>query len=210
MKIVSSGLVAAQAYKLLSGIIVPRPIAWITSRSGPDVTNLAPFSCFTFVSSNPPMIGVNIGLKASGLKDTALNIKTSGEFVVNIADDTMIAAVHGSSVEFPSEQSEVEALGLATLPSDMVDCPRLRDVPVSMECRFSSATEFGRGRTQFIVGEILCFHIRDDLYEDGKIKTAALRPICRIAGPNYATLGPIVTQTSLGSWGPPEVETARE
>lgn len=203
MKIEASHLNTNQAYKLLSGIVVPRPIAWITTRTSPTVVNLAPFSCFTFVSSDPPMIGFNVGVKSTGLKDTAANIASNRQYVVNIADDTMIAQVHSSSAEFPVDQSETEALGLTTVPSDYIDCPRLRDVPISLECRFSSTTAFGRGNTQFIVGEVICFHIRDDLYKDGKIHTASLRPICRIAGPNYAILGEIVTQSALGTWGPP-------
>jgi flavin reductase (DIM6/NTAB) family NADH-FMN oxidoreductase RutF len=208
MKIASSDLDTVQAYKLLSGIVVPRPIAWITTRSSPTVVNLAPFSCFTFVSSNPPMVGFNVGEKVSGLKDTPTNIKATGEYVVNIADDTMIDQVHSSSGDFPSHESEIDMLGLATASSDFIDCPRLRDVPVSMECRFDSSTRFGRGKSQFIVGEIVCFHIRDDLYDNGKINTANLRPICRIAGPHYASLGPIVTQATLGTFGPPARSTA--
>jgi flavin reductase (DIM6/NTAB) family NADH-FMN oxidoreductase RutF len=203
MQIMASDLSTPQAYKLLTGIVVPRPIAWITSVSDAGTTNLAPFSCFTFVSSNPPMVGVNIGPKEGGAKDTATNIAKRGEYVVNIADDSMIGAVHSSSFEHPADISEVDVLGLATIPGEMVDCPRLRDVPISMECRLSETARFGRGKTEFIVGEIVCFHIRDDLYENGKINTARLRPICRIAGPNYASLGPIVTQSALGSWGPP-------
>lgn len=202
MKIESSDLDTVQAYKLLSGIVVPRPIAWITSRSSASVVNLAPFSCFTFVSSLPPMVGFNVGEKTTGLKDTAANIASTAEYVVNIADDSMIAQVHGSSAEFPANESEIETLGLATTESLHIGCPRLTDVPVSMECRFVSSTRFGRGKTQFIVGEIVCFHIRDDLYDNGKINTANLHPICRIAGPNYAKLGPIVTQAGLGTWGP--------
>jgi flavin reductase (DIM6/NTAB) family NADH-FMN oxidoreductase RutF len=202
MKIASSSMDTVQAYKLLSGIVVPRPIAWITSRSSDTIINLAPFSCFTFVSSNPPMVGFNVGERISGAKDTPTNIKRTGEYVVNIADHTMIANVHRSSGEFPAHESEVDLLGLKTTPGDAVDCPRLSDVPVSMECRFVSSTPFGRGNTQFIVGEVVVFHIRDDLYDNGKIHTKKLRPICRIAGPNYATLGPIVTQTAGGTWGP--------
>src|SRR4051812_20779187 len=114
MKIESSHLSQVQAYKLLSGIVVPRPIAWVTTRTSPNVVNLAPFSCFTFVSSDPPMVGFNVGVKASGTKDTANNIAVNREYVVNIADDSMIAKVHGSSAEFPADQSEAENLGLST------------------------------------------------------------------------------------------------
>lgn len=202
MKIASASLDTVQAYKLLSGIVVPRPIAWITTKSSETLINLAPFSCFTFVSSNPPMVGFNVGERPHGPKDTPTNIKRTGEYVVNIADQTMIANIHRSSGDFPAHESEVDLLGLRTTPGDAVDCPRLSDVPVSMECRYVSSTAFGRGKTQFIVGEVVVFHVRDDLYDNGKIHTERLQPVCRIAGPNYATLGPIVRQTSSGTWGP--------
>ncbi len=203
MKILASDLTVPETYKLLTGVVVPRPIAWISTLSEAGHVNLAPFSCFTFVSSEPPMIGVSIGGGMRGLKDTPGNMRRTGEFVVNIADDSMIQQVHATSFDFPPDVSEAEKFGLATIPSDIVGCPRLRDVPVSMECRFSTAAKFGQGATEFYVGEVVCFHIRDELYQSGKVHTAQLRPICRIAGPNYATLGPIVTQSAPGHWGPP-------
>lgn len=203
MKILASDLSIAETYKLMTGVVVPRPIAWISTLSPQGQVNLAPFSCYTFVSSEPPMVGVSIGDGTRGLKDTPGNIRRTGEFVVNIADDSMIQQVHGTSFDFPSDVSEAEQFALATVPSDQVACPRLRDVPVNLECRFSTVAKFGRGDTEFYVGEVVCFHIRDDLYQNGKVDTAKLRPICRIAGPNYATLGPIVTQAAPGHWGPP-------
>jgi flavin reductase (DIM6/NTAB) family NADH-FMN oxidoreductase RutF len=202
MRILPSDIDRDQTYKLLTGVVVPRPIAWVTSLSEAGHVNLAPFSCFTFVSSEPPMLGISIGRGDKlRLKDTARNIRERGEFTVNIANDSMIATVHASSFEYPTEVSEVEELGLATLPGECIAAPRLRDVPVSLECRFSQLIEFGTACTEFHVGEVVCFHIRDDLYESGKIRTERLQPICRIAGPNYAQLGPIISQSG-GAWGP--------
>lgn len=182
---------------MLSGIVVPRPIAWISSVSQAGVLNLAPFSCYTYVCSKPPMIGVNIGLRAGERKDTSRNIAESGEFVVNIGDDTMIEKIHQSADEFPPEVSEVELLGLNTTNSAEIGTPRLADVPISMECRLHSVQEFGQTRAEFIVGEVVMFHIRSDLYKNGKVETTSLRPVARIGGPNYATLGEIITMEPI-------------
>ena len=102
----ASDLNPEQTYRLMSGIIVPRPIAWISSVNAHGVVNLAPFSCYTFVSNQPPMIGVNIGRKAGQRKDTGRNIMENGHFVVNIADETLLDPLHESAQEHPPEVSE--------------------------------------------------------------------------------------------------------
>jgi flavin reductase (DIM6/NTAB) family NADH-FMN oxidoreductase RutF len=180
-------------YRLMSGIVVPRPIAWITTLSPSGVVNLAPFSCFTFVSNKPPLLGVNIGRKAGQRKDTGANIHALGEFVVNIGDASQMVAIHESSAEHAPDVSEAELLGLGTLPSSTVRVPRLADAPVSMECRLERVIAFGETGAEFFVGEVTAFHLRDGLMRDGKVDTRALDPVCRIGGPNYATLGEIVT-----------------
>ena len=197
MHIAAATLDAEAAYKLVTGLVVPRPIAWVTTLSPAGVLNLAPFSAFTFVSNSPPMVGINVGRKAGILKDTGNNIHARGEFVVNIADESMLQAVHESAVEHPPEVSEVALLGLATAPCLAIATPRLADVPAALECRFHRAVAFGNSGSEFMVGEVLHFHLRDGLVENGKVDTRRLRPICRIAGPNYATLGEIVTLRTL-------------
>ncbi|CAM3490349.1 Flavin reductase like domain-containing protein [Bordetella sputigena] len=194
MRIDAPQLTPQQTYKLLSGIVVPRPIAWISTLGPLGKVNLAPFSCFTFVSNAPPLLGINIGRKAGERKDTARNILAHQHFVVNIGDETLLDAMHDSAEEHPPEVSEADLLGLRTLPGAAIDTPRLADVPVSMECRFHSVTPYGDTGAEFFVGEVLVFHIRDGLARDGKIDTEALRPVCRIGGPNYASLGPIVSK----------------
>jgi flavin reductase (DIM6/NTAB) family NADH-FMN oxidoreductase RutF len=197
MKILASALAAEPAYKLLTGIVVPRPIAWVTTLSDQGVVNLAPFSCFTFVSSAPPMVGINIGRKAGQPKDTGRNIRHSGEFVVHIADETMTDLVHLSAVEHPPEVSEAALLGLDLIPSDTVATPRLARAPIALECRLHQAIPFGRTGSEFTVGEIVVFHLQDGLCENNKIDSNRLRPISRLGGPNYATLGDIVTMRSI-------------
>ena len=198
VKISPAPLPAQDLYKLLTGIVVPRPIAWLTSRSDKGVVNLAPFSCFTFVSSKPPMVGINVGRRLGERKDTAVNIERAKEFVVNIGDETMIEDIHRTGIAHPPHVSEVEVLGLELAECDYVKVPRLAATPISLECRLHQSLSFGETGSQFIVGEVVLFHIRDGLSQNCKIDTAKLRPVCRIGGPNYASLGEIVSMQHVG------------
>jgi len=210
MEISAADLGPEETYKLMTGVVVPRPIAWISSVSKTGTVNLAPFSCYTIVSNKPPMIGVNIGRKAGLRKDTAVNIQESGEFVVNIGDESLLQSVHLSAIEHPPEVSEADLLGLPKLPSEVIAVPRIADAPVSLECRLHSITPFGSTGAEFFVGEIVMFHIRDGLLRNGKIDTVQLRPICRLGGPNYATLGDIVTLRSIAQTAKTIIDSNQE
>jgi len=197
MQISAAQLNPEQTYRLMTGIVVPRPIAWISTLNPRGGVNLAPFSCYTIVSNKPPMLGVNIGSKAGERKDTANNILVREQFVVNIGDETLCDAIHASAQEYPAEISETELLQLAVEPSVTITTPRLSAAPINLECRLHSVTPYGETGAEFYVGEVLTLHIRDGLLCDGKIDTAALRPLCRIGGPKYAPLGPIITLPSI-------------
>ncbi|MEY9881873.1 flavin reductase family protein [Bradyrhizobium sp. USDA 329] len=197
MRIDPAELGAERIYRLMTGIVVPRPIAWVTSLSRSGVLNLAPFSAFTFVSQKPPMLAISVGRKGADYKDTAHNILDTEEYVIHIADTPLMSAVHDSSVEHPPEISEVEHLGLETLPCDLIKMRRLAAAPVAMECRFRQCLEFGEAKSRLIVGEVVMFHLRDGLVNDGKVETRALDPIARIGGPRYARLGEIVTLNTV-------------
>ena len=108
MRIDPGDLGAERIYRLMTGIVVPRPIAWVTSLSRKGVLNLAPFSAFTFVSQKPPMLAISVGRKGPDYKDTAHNILDTEEYVIHIADTPLMGAVHDSSIEHPPEVSEVE------------------------------------------------------------------------------------------------------
>jgi flavin reductase (DIM6/NTAB) family NADH-FMN oxidoreductase RutF len=198
MEIIPDGIEAPELYKLLTGIVVPRPIAWVSTLGPNGIVNLAPFSCFTFVSAKPPMVGINVGLRDGQRKDTSLNIAAHKEFVVNIGDETMIEAIHKSAIDYPPDVSEVELLGFSVKPSHRIKTPYLAEAPISLECRFVRSIEFGETGAEFIVGEVVVFHVRDGLCEANKIDTKRLRPICRIGGPNYAMLGEIVSMSHVG------------
>jgi len=188
---------AEQAYKLLVGVVVPRPIAWVTTISGAGVVNLAPFSAFTFVSPKPPMLAISVGRKGSVYKDTARNILASEEFVVHIADTSLIEPLHRSADEVPPDVSEVDLLGLETIASIRVRPPRLLRAPIAAECRLRHCIELGDTRSRLLIGEVVLFHFRGGLMQAGKIDTRALDPICRLGGPSYAALGETVTMAPV-------------
>ena len=187
-------MTTAEVYKVMTGIVVPRPIAWVTTMSREGGANLAPFSSFTFVSHSPPMLAIGVDAKpdGSGLKDTARNILETREFVVHIADYPLLPPLHASAQEYPSGISEIDALGLQTVPSSHIGTPRLLDAPLAVECRLHRCIELGDGPTRLMIGDVLCFHVRDSLLSAGRIDTALLNPISRLAGPNYATVGQIL------------------
>ena len=198
MRIDPNELPAEACYKLMTGVIVPRPIAWVTTINAAGVVNLAPFSHFTFVSPKPPMVCLSIGRKGNVYKDTARNILASEEFVVHIPHAGQVQSVHASAVEHPHEVSEVDVLKLATQPSEKVKPPRLVDARLTLECKLRHCIELGDVGSRLIIGEVILLHIDDAVMRDGKVETRLVDPLCRLAGPNYAALGEILTMQPIG------------
>jgi flavin reductase (DIM6/NTAB) family NADH-FMN oxidoreductase RutF len=200
MEIAVAALDPKDIYRLMIGAVVPRPIAWITSCGEDGKVNAAPFSCYTFVSSVPPMVAISCGRKHGTPKDTVANAIAAGEFVLNVVSEEMLAPMHRSSAEFPPDVSEVDALGIAVEPGRLVQAPRVVGAPVSLECRTEQVLEFGQLRTQLLIGEVVMFHVRDDCYRDGRIETAAVKPLARLGGPYYARLGEILHMTPVAEY----------
>ena len=203
MEIAAAELDAVECYRLLVGVVVPRPIAWVTSLDEAGRLNAAPFSCYTFVCKKPPMICINIGRREDRLKDTATNIEAHGDFVVNVVTVDAAQVMHETSADYPPDVSEVEALGLETLPSTLVAPPRLAISPIHLECRLHQIIELGEERDRLVIGEVVHFHVRDELLAGGRIVTAALRPLARLGGPNYAALGEFMTMGFSSEFGGP-------
>jgi flavin reductase (DIM6/NTAB) family NADH-FMN oxidoreductase RutF len=175
-------------YKLLIGCVVPRPIAWVSTVGADGVNNLAPFSFFMGVCGDPPTIAFSSGPRAKDHKDTVRNAEHTGDFVVNIVDDDRAEAMNLSSGEYPAGVDEFALTGLTAAPGVKVRAPRVVEAPVSLECRVAQVIPVGRGPHSLVLGEIVYFHVRDDVYEaaTGRIDVARLKPIGRLAGHQYS------------------------
>ncbi len=174
-------------YKLLSGIIVPRPIAFVTTRSESDIVNAAPQSFFNVFSDDPPLIMLGLQHKPDlTRKDTTRNIEQAGEFVVNMVDEPMAQAMNDAAADFPAGTSEPELLGLALAPSNTGSVPRLAAAPFALECRKTVSLAFGPNR-ELLIGEVIGLHARAGLLDPTTLRVdfAAYRPVGRLFGEFY-------------------------
>ena len=188
MRIPTQDLSYQDGYRLLTGCVVPRPIAWVTTRDpASGVVNLAPFSFFTGVSAQPPMICFEAERRLGQKKDTLRNIEATGEFVVNVVTEELAQAMVDSARDYPPEVSEVTETGLHLLPSELVGVPRLAESPIQMECRLEQITEFGASPHSLIIGRVVLFHVQDALYSAGRIQADAWNPLGRMAGDWYCS-----------------------
>jgi flavin reductase (DIM6/NTAB) family NADH-FMN oxidoreductase RutF len=174
-------------YRFMIHVVVPRPIAWISTVSAAGVRNLAPYSFFNALTSRPPLLGVSINARPGGPKDTLANIRETGDFVVNLVDEPLAEGMVRSSGEWPPEVDEFEVAGVTAAPSDLVRAPRVAESPVSMECRLHR--EIPLGDTTFVIGEIVRARVADDRLTDGWPDVEKLRPVGRLGGEGYALLG---------------------
>lgn len=181
-------------YKLLIGSIVPRPIAFVTTRSSEGVLNAAPFSFFNIVTANPPMVAVSVQRKPGGVqKDTARNAVSAGEFVVHISDESYVEAINVTAANLPAEESEVALAGLTPVASQVISVPGVAEARIRMECVLEQALPLGGSAESpgcdLLIGRVVRFHIDEALYENGRIDAKALKPVSRLAGSDYAKLG---------------------
>ncbi len=177
-------------YKLLIGSIVPRPIAFVSTLSKDGVPNLAPFSFFTGVCSNPPTILFCPMLRGSDgqKKDTLVNIEETGEFVVNVVDEEIVGKMNLTASEFSSDVDEFVEAGLTPIPAKVVKPPLVLESPLSMECKLQQVLYVGEGDVgsgSVVLGTVVRFHVRRDLYDAGRIDITHLKPVARLAGSAY-------------------------
>ena len=169
-------------YKLLTNLVVPRPIAWISSLSQSGVINLAPFSFFNAVGSDPMYVVVGIGRRDSGEpKDSARNIQNSGEFVVNLVTEDLLAAMNITAAEFPPDESELSAVNLHAAPSVRLKAPRLAEAQASLECKLFQSQPLGTNT--LYIGEVVMFHVADHLLGP-RLHINNFAPIGRLGSPS--------------------------
>jgi flavin reductase (DIM6/NTAB) family NADH-FMN oxidoreductase RutF len=190
-----AGCESRQIYKLMTGIIVPRPVALVSTVDSDGVSNLAPFSFFSGVGSAPPTVlfcpalrrpaetgapGERLGMR----KDTLRNVEETGEFVVNVVSEAMAAAANATAAEVAPEVNEFQLAGLTAVAGEVVRPPRVAESPAQMECRLLQVIYTGQapGSGVIVLGEVVRFHVREDLVEDFRVDPAGLDAVGRMAG----------------------------
>jgi flavin reductase (DIM6/NTAB) family NADH-FMN oxidoreductase RutF len=177
-----------EAYKLLIGSVLPRPIAFVSTIDQNGRANLAPFSFFTGICADPMMVCFAPMRKGDGgKKDTLANIEETREFVINVVGEKIVLQMNECAVEFEPDVDEFEIAGLTKESSALVRPPRVKESDVHLECVLHEILHFGEGpgAGSLVIGKVVLVHVNDELYIDGKIDTNKLQPIGRMAGSQY-------------------------
>lgn len=180
----------ASQYRLLMSIVVPRPIAWLSTLDGDGHLNVAPFSCFNVMGSSPAIVAIGIQSQADGrLKDSCANIERRGELVVNLVARANMEAMSLTAQEYPPTVDEAQVAGLEMVPSIHVAPPRIASAPCSLECRTFQMVRPGAALT-IVLAHVLAVHVRDDLVLDSTkptVDTQGLDLVGRLEGPGWYT-----------------------
>jgi flavin reductase (DIM6/NTAB) family NADH-FMN oxidoreductase RutF len=188
----TAALTGRERYQLLTSLVVPRPIAWVSTWSGEGRRNLAPFSYFAAISATPFLVSVSIGSRRGEDKDTLRNIRRTGAFCVNVATERQLAEMNETAGEYASDVDEFERAGLPSAEAESVDAPYVANCPAVMECRVFKIVELEGSTNTLVIGEVLRVHLADDVSIVGDTKfvdSAALRPLARLWGDFYSTIG---------------------
>lgn len=191
MEINTAELPHRDVYKLMIASIVPRPIAWVSSVDREGRPNLAPYSFFNAVCSNPPTVLFCPGIRAADLdkKDTYHNIRETGEFIINFVTEELAEAMNITSAEVPRDVNEFERAGLTAVPGVVVNVPRVLESPIHFECRLREIVTISEepGGGFIVIGTVVHMHFDDSVYRDGNyLDFEAYRPVGRMAGAGYS------------------------
>jgi flavin reductase (DIM6/NTAB) family NADH-FMN oxidoreductase RutF len=175
-----------EVYDLLTSLVVPRPIAWVSTRDAQGRTNLAPFSYFTGLGSDPPMVTIGIADRKGGVhKDTVRIAKETGVLCINLVEEHDVERMNASSGDYPEHVSEIDALAIETVPCTAIDCVRVASSRAALECKLVDVHPYGnKVRVNLVVAEVVAFDIADDIADSNDVK-----PLARLHGAMYAKLG---------------------
>ncbi|WP_369801205.1 flavin reductase family protein [Novosphingobium sp. AAP1] len=196
-----TNLDAPSRYKLMAATITPRPIAWLTTQSPQGVRNAAPYSFFNMMGAAPPLVAIGLMRRPDGThKDSAHNILTTREFVVNLVAEHDAAAMNFTCIDAPPDCDELAAAGVAVAASTAIAPPRIASAPVSMECRLFQAIE--AGTSTIVLGEVVRFHVRDDLVDPTRlhVDTLAMNLIARMHGGGWYARSTDLLQLERPTW----------
>ncbi len=187
-------LTQRENYKLLIGSIIPRPVAVVSTQSADGIVNIAPFSFFNIVSSEPVILSLAIQRKEGELKDTARNLLATKEAVVHILDQTNVQEANKTAALLPADQSELTVSGFTTTTSKTIAVPGLKEASVRLETILHQHVPIKKDQqttADLLLLEVVGYQIAEDVYQDGKIDPRALQAVSRLAGNSYATIGEI-------------------
>lgn len=186
MKVDPSSLHGKELHDFFSSVVVPRPIAFVSSVNSEGRYNAAPFSAFTRLTLDPPTVVLAFGRRKGQKKDTVRNIEAVGDFVVNMVDESLAERMNQAAADYPPEIDEIKQVGLTAIKSDKVKSPRIAEAPLSMECKLIQTVEFGNkpNRSTIILGEILVVHIKDEVLTNGKLDPLKAKIIGRLGDGN--------------------------
>jgi flavin reductase (DIM6/NTAB) family NADH-FMN oxidoreductase RutF len=176
---------ARQIYFLMTGLVIPRPIAWVSTLGEDGVRNVAPHSYFNVVSNDPP----HVVFSSTGEKDTLRNVRASGEFVVNLVTEHVLEEMNATAADLPHGEDEFSWFGIEAAPSRVVAPPRVAAAKAHLECRLVDVVPVGNGN--LTIGEVVHVHVAAEVWRDGRVDPELLRPVCRLAGTAYAELGEV-------------------
>lgn len=179
-------LLGPAVYPLLNSVVVPRPIAWVSTRSAQGVDNLAPHSFFTISSVQPPVVQFT----SVGAKDSLRNAQATGEFVVSLCTEELADSVNLTGTDFPPDISEYDAVGLTREPSVKVAVPRVAESPVALECRLIDVRDFG-GDSTVVFGQVVHLAIAESVLRANRPVVDLLRPVARLGANEWATIGQV-------------------
>jgi len=186
MELDLEGDLAERAYPILASLVIPRPIALITTLGPDGVVNAAPFSFFNVLGAEPPVVAFTPGDREDGTpKDTARNVQANHEFVVNLVDEAIAEAMNRCAAALPYGQTELAAAGLTAVPSSVVRPPRLGEAPVSLECQEWGTLRIGENR--IVIGLVRRAHVRPEFWDADKrrVRSDGLHLIGRMASPHW-------------------------
>lgn len=187
-------LSARERYQLLTTLVVPRPIGWISTRSRDGIPNLAPYSFFAALSANPLLVAVSIGEREGKPKDTLENIRQTRCFSVNVVSQDLLEAMNASSAEVSPDTDEFQLAGVTPAPGRLVDVPCVREAPAVLECRVFKEVDLGTAPNTLIIGEVKGVRLASSLkFRPGTmaVDQSSLRPVGRLGGAEYALPGAI-------------------
>ncbi len=172
-------------YRVLNSVVVPRPIAWVCSRSAEGVLNLAPHSFYTVACVDPPVVQFT----SVGRKDSLTNVEQTREFTVSLTPEALFEQINATGTDFPPDQSEAEHAGVALEPSEVVGVPRVAESPVSIECTLHGTVSFGDSTVVF--GRVVHVSAWESAVRDGRPRIEHLRPLARLGGNEWSTIGEV-------------------